>query len=334
MTFAHPAYFLLLVLFIPLVLWYMLMRRHYEPALRFSATEAFRHLPLSPRVLLVHLPFILRLVIFLLIIIVLARPQTSIPQSRKEVKGIDIMIAMDISISMLTPDLLPNRMEAAKQVAYEFIASRKNDNIGLTLFGGEAFTQCPMTTDHAALLSTFRNVSCELQSTGVISEGTAIGMGLTNAVSRLMTSNAPSKVVILITDGANNTGDISPLTAAEMAQKKGVRIYTIAVGKQGVVKQPVGMLPNGELYYANVQSDMDPITLKAIAKTTGGLYYAADSEGKLREIYKDIDRLEQRKLAVHHLQKRYEAYLPFAVAAFVLLILEILLSLTWLRRIP
>lgn len=334
MTFVHPAYFLLLLLLIPFVLWYVLLRRHHEPALRFSGTEAFRSLPLSPRSALVHLPFVLRMIVFGLIVVVLARPQTSQPQSQKEVKGIDIMIAMDISVSMLAQDLLPNRMEAAKQVAYEFIAGRENDNIGLTLFGGEAFTQCPMTTDHVALLSMFRNVSCELQSSGIIAEGTAIGMGLTNAVSRLSTSQAPSKVVILITDGANNTGDISPLTAAEIAQKQGVRVYTIAVGKQGVIKQPIGILPNGEYYYANIQSDMDPVTLKAIAQATGGLYYAADSEGQLRQIYKDIDRLERTKLEVIHHQKRYEAYLGFAIAAFVLLLLEIFLRLTWLRRVP
>lgn len=334
MTFAYPAYFLLLFLLIPLVLWYVLWRHRYEPAMRVATTESFRRLPLTPRSAMVHLPFVLRLIVFVLLVVVLARPQTSTPRHESEVEGIDIMIAMDISVSMLTQDLEPDRMEAAKQVAYEFIAAREHDNIGLTLFGGEAFTQCPMTTDHAALLSMFQNVSCDLQSSGVIAEGTAIGMGLTNAVSRLATSKAPSKVVILLTDGVNNTGDISPLTAAEIAKQQGVRIYTIAVGQQGVVRQPVGILPNGEYYYGMVKSEMDPATLKAIARTTGGLYYAASTKGKLREIYKDIDQLERSKLKVHHYRKRYEAYLPFAVAAFALLLLEIFLRLTWLRRIP
>ena len=244
------------------------------------------------------------------------------------------MIAMDISQSMLTEDLSPNRLEAAKQVAYEFIEGRPNDNIGLTLFGGEAFTQCPMTTDHIALLSTFRGVSCDLQTNGTISPGTAIGMGLTNAVSRLTTSKAPSKVVILLTDGANNAGDISPLTAAEIAKQKGVRVYTIAVGRQGMVRQPVGILPDGSYYYANVKSDMDPATLKSIAKATGGLYYAASSKKELRSIYQDIDKLERTKLKQHHYNKYYEAYPSFAWAALGLLLIEILLRLTWLRRIP
>ena len=334
MTFAHPAYFLLLLLIVPLVVAYVLWRGRHEPALRVASTESLRRLPLTPRTALVHLPFVLRLVVLVLVVVILARPQTTTPQSQREVEGIDIMIAMDISVSMLTQDLEPNRIEAAKQVAYEFISGRENDNIGLTLFGGEAFTQCPMTTDHAALLSMFRNVSCDLQSSGVIAEGTAIGMGLTNAVSRLATSKAPSKVVILITDGANNTGDVSPLTAAEIAKQKGVRVYTIAVGRQGIVRQPVGILPNGEYYYANVKSDMDPNTLRTIARTTGGLYYSAESKSKLREIYNDIDPLERTKLKVHHYKRHYEAYLPFAWAAVVLLLLEILLRLTWLRRIP
>ncbi|MDO5074260.1 MAG: VWA domain-containing protein [Bacteroidales bacterium] len=331
MTFAQPAYFLLLLLLVPLIVWYVLTRRQATPALRWAQLE---HVPSTLRTHLVHLPFLLRLLVLVLLVVVLARPQTSTPQSQREVEGIDIMIAMDISVSMLTPDLEPNRIEAAKQVAIEFIAGRENDNIGLTLFGGEAFTQCPMTTDHAALLSMFRNVSCELQSTGVIAQGTAIGMGLTNAVSRLATSKAPSKVIILITDGANNSGDISPLTAAEIARKKGVRVYTIAVGRQGMVKQPVGVLPNGEYYYATMKSDMDPTTLKAIARETGGLYYAAETKGKLREIYEDIDKLERTKLKVQHYARRYEAYWPFAVAAVFLLFFEVLLRFTWLRRLP
>lgn len=159
-------------------------------------------------------------------------------------------------------------------------------------------------------------------------------MGLTNAVSRLTTSKAPSKVVILLTDGANNAGDISPLTAAEIAKQKGVRVYTIAVGRQGMVRQPVGILPDGSYYYANVKSDMDPATLKSIAKATGGLYYAASSKKELRSIYQDIDKLERTKLKQHHYNKYYEAYPSFAWAALGLLLIEILLRLTWLRRIP
>lgn len=334
MTFANIEYLLLLLLLIPVVLWYFLRKRKYEPRLKIATTESFRKNPPSLRTRLIHLPFALRACTFILLVIALARPQTHHSLSEKETEGIDIMISMDISVSMLTPDLSPNRIEAAKQVAYEFIASRPNDNIGLTLFGGEAFTQCPMTTDHAALLRMFKNVSCDLQQNGIISDGTAIGMGITNAVSKLVQGKAVSKVVILLTDGANNTGDISPLTAAEIAQKNKIRIYTIAVGKTGKVKQPVAILPDGEYYYQTVESDMDPETLQKIANTTGGLFYRADSKEKLREIYKDIDRLERTKLTVRNYNKRYEAFQPFAIAAFITLLLEVLLRITWFRRIP
>lgn len=332
MQFATPQYFWLLLLLLPMLLWHILGRRH--KATLIVATTAPHEKRCSWFRLWRHVPFLLRLTAVVLIIIILARPQSTSPQNNKEVQGINIMMCMDISTSMLTQDLMPNRIEAAKQVAIEFISGRETDNIGLTLFGGEAFTQCPMTTDHAALLSMFKQVSCDLQQEGVISNGTAVGMGLTNAVSRLALTQAPSKVVILLTDGANNAGDISPLMAAEIAKKQGVRVYTIAVGKQGKVKQPVAILPNGEYYYQWVESDADPATLKEIADMTGGLFYTADTKAKLRAIYDDIDRLEKTKLKVQNYSRRYEAYLPFAVAAFLCVLLELILRLTLLRRIP
>lgn len=269
-----------------------------------------------------------------LVIVILARPQTKHALSEKETEGINIMMVMDISVSMLTPDLQPNRLEAAKQVAYEFIQNRPNDNIGLTLFGGEAFTQCPMTTDHASLLSMFRSVTCALQQQGIISDGTAIGMGITNAVARLSQDSIGSKIIILLTDGANNAGDISPLMAAEIAKKNNVRVYTIAVGTNGEVNQPVAVLPDGSYYYQKVKADMDTETLQQIARMTGGLFYHAQTKGKLRDIYNDIDKLEKTKLKVKNFDKRYEAYQPFALAAFVTLLLEMLLRTTLLRRIP
>ena len=315
MTFVHPEYFLLLLFGIPIILWYALRRHRQEATLRIADSSALAEAPFSFRAAAVHLPFVLRMLVFTLAVIVLARPQTHTSLSNREVDGIDIMIAMDISQSMLTQDLKPNRIEAAKQVAYEFISGRENDNIGLTLFGGEAFTQCPLTN-------------------GVIAPGTAIGMGLTNAVSKLAESKTKSKVIILLTDGTNNTGDISPLTAAEIARQKQVRVYTIAVGKQGMVRQPVSVLPDGSFYYATVKSDMDPATLRAIAKTTGGKFYEAASKRELEKIYQDIDQLERSKLVQQNHSQKYEAYAPFAWAAFVLLLIEILLRLTWLRRIP
>ena len=302
--------------------------------MKMATTEAYRQGPRTFRTTMIHSPFVLRMLVFTLLIIVIARPQTQNALREKETEGIDIVMAIDISTSMLTPDLRPNRIEAAKQVACEFISNRPHDNIGLTLFGGEAFTQCPLTTDHMALLSMFRNVSCDLQANGIISPGTAIGMGLANALSHLENSKTKSKIIILLTDGANNTGEISPLMAADIAKQNGVRIYTIAIGLQGKSQQTVALLPNGEPYQANVENAIDPESLKQIAATTGGIFYQAESNKKLKEIYEDIDKLEKTKLKVLNYDRHYEAYQYFALAAFILFVLELLLRLTWLRRIP
>ncbi len=334
MTFANIEYFLLLLLLIPFFLWYFLWRHKSTPSLRMATTEPFRRVPHTLRLSLIHLPFVLRVLAFIAVVIVLARPQMQNEMSEEEIEGIDIVLALDISTSMLTDDLKPNRIEAAKSVAYEFIKNRPNDNIGLTLFGGEAFTQCPLTTDHAALLSMFRNVSCHYQQQGIISSGTAIGMGVANAVAHLEGSRAKSKVVILLTDGVNNTGEISPLTAADMAKASGVRVYTIAVGRAGgQSQQVVAYLPNGEEYMANVDNEADPETLKSIASTTGGIFYQASTKNELRDIYADIDKLEKSKLKVMNYDRRYEAYQLFALIALGLLVLEVLLRLTLFRRL-
>lgn len=334
MTFANIEYLLLLLLLIPFILWHFMMKGKDEPSIKFATTEQFRNAPRTLRISLIHLPFFLRSLAFIMLVIVLARPQTQNAMHEREMEGIDIMMAMDISTSMLTPDIEPNRIEAAKQVAYNFISNRPNDNIGLTLFGGEAFTQCPLTTDHAALLSMFKNVSCSLQEQGIISPGTAIGMGLANATSHLENSKAKSKVVILITDGVNNAGEISPMMAADIACQSGIRVYTISIGRQGKSRQAVAQLPNGELYEADVDNSADPTTLKQIASLTGGRFYDADSRQKLTEIYNDIDSMEKSKLKVANYDRHYDAYQYFAAAAFFLLLLEVVLRLTWLRRLP
>lgn len=335
MTFVSPAYFLLLLLLVPLILWYFLFRHKSEPALRLATTEAYRDARPTWRTRLIHLPFVLRTLVFVLLVIILARPQTSNSLKESETEGIDIVMAMDISTSMLTPDLTPNRLEAAKKVAYEFISNRPNDNIGLTLFGGEAFTQCPLTTDHAALLSMFKNITCDLQANGTISPGTAIGMGLANAVTHLENSKAKSKVVILITDGVNNTGEISPLMAADLAKTNGVRVYTISIGQSGGQSQQViAQLPNGDPYTANVDNSADPETLRAIAETTGGIFYEAGTNKKLKEIYDDIDKLEKTKLKVLNYDRHYDCYQYFGFAALIILVLDVLLRLTVLRRQP
>ena len=335
MQFANPQYLFLLLLLVPMFVWHFLLRSRMQPRLRMATTEQYRRQPVTLRLTLLHVPFFLRAVAVALLAVILARPQTHTALNRRNVEGVDIMMAMDISTSMLTPDLRPNRIEAAKKVAYKFISNRPNDNIGLTLFGGEAFTQCPMTTDHTALLRLFENVSCDLQAKGIISPGTAIGMGLANAVSHLEKSKAKSKIVILITDGLNNAGEISPLTAAELAKENNIRVYTISIGgQQGSSQQNVAVLPNGETYSANVENASDPATLKAIAQQTGGLFYQAETTDRLQSIYDDIDKLEKTKLNVINYDRYYDAYFPFALALLLVVVLEVALRLTLLRRLP
>lgn len=332
MEFANKEYLLLLLLLIPYIIWYFLYRRHSEPTLRMSDTYAYQYAPKSWKIKLINLPMLLRCLTFTLVVIVLARPMTSNSWSRQHVEGIDIMLVMDISTSMLAEDVSPNRMEAAKDVAQEFINSRPNDNIGLTIFAGESFTQCPMTTDHAALLSLLHNVRTDLTASGLVEDGTAIGMGLANAVSRLRDAKAKSKIVILLTDGSNNMGDISPMTAAQIAKTYGIRVYTIGLGTNGPARYPISV--NGSTQYIQANGEIDYQTLKNIALTTNGQFYRASSRQELSQIYKDIDKLEKTKLDGRKYARRYDAYQPFALLALLTLLSEILLRLTVFRRLP
>lgn len=332
MELVNKEYLLLLLLLIPYLLWYILYRKRSEPTFTMSDTYAYNSIKKSWRMRILHLPVFLRIVTFICIVIILARPQTHNSWGNKSVEGIDIMLAMDVSTSMLAEDLKPNRMEAAKKVAAEFISDRANDNIGLTIFAGEAFTQCPMTTDHASLLNLLQGVRTDIASRELIADGTAVGMGLANAVSRLKESKAKSKVIILLTDGSNNMGDISPLTAAQIAKSLGIRVYTIGVGTNTVAPYPV--MVGGTTQYVNVPAEIDTKTLKDIAQSTDGGFYRATNNAELKEIYNDIDRLEKTKMDVKKFSKRYEAYEPFALIAILSLLLEILLRLTILRRIP
>ena len=332
MEFANKEYLLLLLLIIPYVIWYVMYRKKTEPTMRMSDTYAFRYAPRSWKVTLMPLSMLLRILAFTMTVLVLARPQTQNSWSNKSVEGIDIMLAMDVSTSMLAEDLKPNRIEAAKQVASEFIAGRPNDNIGLSIFAGEAFTQCPMTTDHASLLNLLQNVRTDIAARGLIEDGTAVGMGLANAVSRLKESKAKSKVVILLTDGSNNRGDISPMTAAEIARSLGIRVYTIGVGTNNVAPYPMPVA--GGVQYVNIPVEIDTKTLSEIAVATEGDFYRATNTKELRNIYKEIDQLEKSKLNVKTFSKRYEAYQPFALVAVIALLLEILLRITVFRRIP
>lgn len=332
MEFANKEYLFLLLLVIPYLLWYLMYRKKSEPTMRVADTFAYRFAPKSWKVRLMPLQMLLRVVAFVMLVIVLARPQTQNSWKNKTVEGIDIMLAIDVSTSMLAEDLKPNRLEAAKQVAAEFISGRPDDNIGLTVFAGEAFTQCPMTTDHSSLLNLLQNVRTDIAARGLIQDGTAIGMGLASAVSRLKDSKAKSKVVILLTDGSNNMGDLSPMTSAEIAKSLGIRVYTIGVGTNKVAPYPMPVA--GGVQYVNVPVEIDTRTLSDIAATTNADFYRATNTGELHEIYKEIDKLEKSKLSVTQFSKRYDAYQPFAAAAALALLLELLLRITVFRRIP
>jgi Ca-activated chloride channel family protein len=238
------------------------------------------------------------------------------------------MLSMDISASMLAQDLKPNRLDASKEVAKEFIDARPDDRIGLVIFSGESFTQCPLTSDHAVLKNIFTEVK-----TGMLADGTAIGLGLANAVSRIKSSKAKSKVIILLTDGVNNAGNISPSLAAEAAKPWGIRIYTIGVGTRGMAYSPVAIYPNGEYVYDYVQCDIDEATLKNISGMTGGKYFRATNRQSLKKIYEEIDKMEKSIVYERHFSKKSEWFFPFALLALILLIIEFTVSKTYLRSL-
>ncbi|MBR5158989.1 MAG: VWA domain-containing protein [Bacteroidaceae bacterium] len=332
MTFANSAYLLLMLLIIPCVLWYVLKSSKRRAAMSVPTLSMYGGMRKSWKYYLIHVPFILDMAAIVLLSLILARPQTTDRWQDTEIEGIDIMLAVDVSTSMLAEDLKPNRIEAAKQVASEFINGRPNDNIGLTIFAGEAFTQCPMTVDHAVLLNMFQNVSSDIAAKGIIEDGTAIGMGLANAISRLKDSQAKSKVIILLTDGSNNRGEISPMTAAEMAKSFGIRVYTIGVGTNGTAPYPVQGAFGKQ--YVNMAVEIDENVLRQIAQTANGQYYRATSNSKLKEVYEEIDKLERTKLQVKEFSKNQEEYQPLALALLLSLLVSILLKQTVLRTIP
>ena len=330
-VFANKEYLFLLLLIIPYILWYVMFRKKTEPTIRMADTFSLQRAQRTWRVRLIPIQAVLRVLAFTLLVLAMARPQTHNSWEEETIEGIDIMLAMDVSSSMLAEDINPNRIEAAKKVAAEFISDRTNDNIGLTIFAGEAFTQCPMTIDHASLLSLLQH-SSDYVGSGAIIDMTAIGMGLTNAVSRLKDSKAKSRVIILLTDGTNNYGEISPLTAADMARQLGIRIYTIGVGADGSSMRPVTV--GGTTQQLLLPNDIDEETLSKIAKTTNGRYYRASSAEELRQIYSDIDKLEKSKLDVQRYSKVYDVYQYLVLGAIIALLLEILLRITVFRRIP
>jgi Ca-activated chloride channel family protein len=327
MVFKDPEFLFLLLVILPMIAGYIWKLGKSDASMQISSTRYFAGFSKTRRLYLRHVPFVLRLLTIIMLIIVIARPQITNAVSNKTTQGIDIMLAIDVSGSMLAKDLTPNRIEAAKSVAAEFINSRPDDNIGFVIFASQAFTQSPLTTNHAALLNLLKTVNF-----GEVDDGTAIGVGLATAINRLKNSQAKSKVIILLTDGSNNTGDIAPLTAAEIAKTYGIRVYTIGVGSRGMAPMPV-QTPFG-LQYQNMPVDIDEGTLQQIATMTNGQYFRATDTEKLHQIYHDIDQLEKNKLQVKEYYRNTDDYTIFALLALLLLASELILRYTVLRKIP
>ncbi len=329
MVFNNPYWFVLLAVLIPYIIWYLLRNKKSLPSLSIPEIIKYRYARRSFRCRLIPLPFILHIIFFSLLVCILARPQSKHSWTSSETEGIDIMLAVDVSTSMLTQDFKPNRMDALKEIAGDFVEKRINDNIGLTFFAGEAYTQCPLTIDHSVLMNLYNNADNKMAAKGIIEDGTAIGDGIMNALLRLRESHAKSKVIILLTDGVNNTGNISPLTAAEIAKKYKVRIYTIGVGRNGMAPFP---LPTGGTVMLPVE--IDEVTMKKISEETGGQYFRAEKNTDLSAIYKEIDQMEKTKFNVQYVSKRTELYESFALAAFIVLLIDLFLRIFVLKRLP
>jgi len=316
-----------LLLLVPYVVWYAIWGRKSWAALKVSTIAPLKKAGKGLYYYMRHIPFVLRCLVFALIIVSLARPRSSKEFEVTSVEGVDIMLAMDVSTSMLAQDFQPDRLSASKDIAIEFVSQRPTDRIGLTIFAGESFIQCPPTTDRATLINLIAAVETDL-----IANGTAIGNGLATAISRLKDSDAKSRVVILMTDGVNNSGNVTPQTAMDIAKVYGIRVYTIGIGTNG--EAPYPMLIGGRMQMVNYPVEIDEELLKEIAKETGGEYFRATDNTKLVEIYAQINEMEKTKSLVDSFPVYKEEFLKYALAAFCLLMLEILIRLFVLRRIP
>lgn len=327
MFFEYPA--LLWLLVIP-----ALMLVHYiyielsgrRPHLRVPDVKFWKAGGRSVLGVIRHMPFLLRTIALVMIIIAIARPRSSIKMDKIDTEGIDIVLAMDVSTSMLARDFTPDRISAAKDIAIEFISQRPSDRMGIVVFAGESYTQCPLTTDRATLINLMKEIE-----TGLIEDGTAIGNGLATAVARMQNSDAKSRVVILLTDGVNNSGEITPQTAADIAKTYGIRVYTIGVGANGTAPYPV-MTPWG-VQMQNVEVEIDENLLKNIAETTGGRYFRATDNTKLSEIYSEINKMEKARTTIDSFPIYKELFTGFALIALACLLLEVLISFI-LRRLP
>lgn len=327
MYFEYPKLLWLLVLPLAMVahyLWMELCSR--RPHLRVSTVKPWKSAGTSVLAVLRHLPFAFRTLALALMVVAVARPRSSTEVEKVDTEGIDIVMAMDVSTSMLARDFKPDRIGAAKEIAVQFIAQRPSDRMGIVVFAGESYTQCPLTTDRSTLINMMQEVQ-----TGLIEDGTALGNGLATAVARIKDSNAKSRVIILLTDGVSNCGEVSPLEAAELAQTLGIRVYTVGVGANGTAPYPV-MTPWG-MEMQDMKVEIDEAVLKEIASKTGGKYFRATDNTKLAEIYSEIDKMEKTRTSVDSFPIYKELYLKYALAAFILLVLELLCRL-FVRRMP
>lgn len=326
--FENGSLLYLLFILVPMAAYYLYKLKDGRATMQISSVKGVAGAPRTLRYYLRHLPAVCRAAAVALLIVALARPQSVTENSTTTAEGIDIVISLDISGSMLARDFTPDRISAAKDVATQFIIDRKNDRIGLVVFAGESFTQSPLTTDHATLINLLNQVS-----SGMIDDGTAIGNGLATAVARLKESPAKSKVVILLTDGVNNSGQIAPVTAAEIAQTYGIKVYTIGVGTEGTAPYPA-IDPWGDVTYVQAKVEIDEKILNEIADMTGGKYYRATSNEKLKAIYDEINALEKTKIDVEKFTNYQERFPFFIGLGILLLLIELALKYIWFKQIP
>lgn len=332
MQFMHPKLLWLLLLIIPLTVWHILKSRKSDPTLKLPTINAFSKIGTSWKVWMRHVLFALKMLALACLIIILCRPQSSNTWSQSDIDGTDIILAIDVSTSMLAKDFDPDRLGAAKDVASDFVSERTSDNIGLVVFAGEAFTLVPMTTNTPVLVNSINEMSILMNNT--LEDGTAIGDGISTATKRLEDGKAKSKSIILLTDGSNNTGIVYPVTAAENARKEGIKIYTIGVGTDGMAPFPVVDDFGRIVGYENMNVEIDENSLKDIAKTTNGKYFRAKNKNMLKKVFAEIDKLEKSRIAVEKHKNLDDAYQPWALALLIILTLCAVIRYTVLRTIP
>ena len=329
MEFAQPKILWFLLLLVPLVAYYIYRTRQGGAAITVSTTDSLKRAPKSWRYFLRHVPFALRCAALTLIVVAIARPQSAEHYTNTTTEGIDIVLAVDVSTSMLAKDFAPDRLSVAKEVAAEFISDRVGDRIGSVVFAGESFTQSPLTTDQSSLQTMINRIR-----SGIIDDGTAIGNGLATSINRLRESQAKSKVVILLTDGVNNRGEISPLTAAQIAKDLNIKVYTIGVGKRGTAPYPIFDERGREVDVVEMKVEIDENILREIATLTGGEYFRATDKQTLLAIYEQINTLEKSTVEIEERTTLHEEYLVFILWAIALLILEFIINRIILKRIP